>query len=107
MEELGCITKLRRTAQDFCQEKQQEWMTVADVPATLAGYAGSLGLDIDLFESCLASDDARLEAESGNVVAALYGVPGAPVFLFNNGQGEQGSITFEQFQTIIESISGS
>jgi protein-disulfide isomerase len=87
-------------------ENQEEWTAAADVPATLVGYASDLGLDAGQFESCLASDDARLEARSGNVVAALYGVPGAPVFLFNNGQGEQGPITFEEFQTIIDSISG-
>jgi protein-disulfide isomerase len=87
-------------------ESQAEWTVANDVPATLAGYADDLGLDAAQFESCLASDEARLEAQSGNVVAALYGVPGTPVFLFNNGQGEQGSISFEQFQAIIESISG-
>jgi protein-disulfide isomerase len=38
------------------------------------------------------------------VVAAIYGVPGAPVFLYNNGQGAQGSPTFEEFQTTIDSI---
>jgi protein-disulfide isomerase len=87
-------------------ENQEAWTTATDVDSTLVEYAGSLGLDEALFESCLVSDEARLEAQSGNVLAALYGVPGAPVFLFNNGQGEQGSITFEEFQTIIESIAG-
>jgi protein-disulfide isomerase len=38
------------------------------------------------------------------VVAALYGVPSAPVFLFNNGQGQPGSPTFEEFQAIIDPI---
>ena len=42
--------------------------------------------------------------QAGNVVAALYGVPKAPVFLFNNGQGQQGSPSFEEFKTVIDSI---
>jgi hypothetical protein len=68
------------------------------------GYAESLGLDGAKFEQCLASESAALRVQAGNVVAALYGVPGAPVFLFNNGQGQQGSPTFEEFKAIIDSI---
>ncbi|MBN1659247.1 MAG: thioredoxin domain-containing protein [Anaerolineae bacterium] len=90
----------------FLFENQEAWTAATDVDSTLVEYAGSLGLDQAQFESCLTSDEARLEARSGNVVAALYGVPGSPVFLFNNGQGEQGSVSFEDFQTIIESITG-
>jgi hypothetical protein len=42
--------------------------------------------------------------QSGNVLGALYGVPGAPVFLFSNGTAQQGSPTIEEFSDTIESI---
>jgi protein-disulfide isomerase len=84
---------------------EQESWTVADEPGALfAGYAESLGLDADVFEACLESETAQLRAMAGSVVGAIYGVPGAPVFLFNNGQGQEGSPTVEEFQTVIESI---
>jgi hypothetical protein len=34
----------------------------------------------------------------------MYNVPSAPVFLFNNGEGQQGSPSFEEFQSTIDSI---
>jgi predicted DsbA family dithiol-disulfide isomerase len=61
-------------------------------------------LDLDQFEECLESERAALRVQAGNVVAALYGVPGAPVFLFNNGQGQQGSPSLDEFKAIIDSI---
>jgi protein-disulfide isomerase len=84
---------------------EQEAWTASSEPRTLfAGYAQSLGLDAAEFETCLDSEWARLRVEEGSVIAAIYGVPGAPVFLFNNGEGQQGSPTFEEFQTTIDSI---
>jgi predicted DsbA family dithiol-disulfide isomerase len=67
-------------------------------------YAESLDLDGTEFETCLDSDWAALRVQAGSVVAALYGVPGAPIYLFNNGQALQGSPTFEEFQAQIDSI---
>lgn len=85
-------------------EQQATW-TAADDPTPLfVDDAGALDLDTAQFEGCLDSDPASLRVQAGSVVAALYGVPGAPVFLFNNGQGQQGSPSLEEFETIIDSI---
>jgi protein-disulfide isomerase len=86
--------------------EQESWVGADDVPAALAGIADELALDVDVFEACQDSGEARIEAQSDKIVALIYGVPGAPVFLFNNGQGEQGSPAFEQFQSILDSIVG-
>lgn len=83
---------------------QDTWISSAEPEAVFSGYAGSLGLDVSAFESCLESDWATLRVQAGAVVGTLYGVPGAPVFLFNNGQGQQGSPTFEEFAATIDSI---
>lgn len=85
-------------------EQQEEWLGAAEPRSLFLDYAGSLGLDAGEFETCLDSESARLRVLAGNVVGALYGVPGAPVFLFNNGQGLQGAPTLEEFQSIIDSI---
>jgi protein-disulfide isomerase len=85
-------------------EDQQEWLTAADPALQMEDYASALNLDVGAFDTCLGSDQTALHVMAGKVVAALYGVPGAPVFLFNNGQGQQGSPSFEEFQSIIDSI---
>jgi protein-disulfide isomerase len=85
-------------------KEQATWTAASDRQPLFVGYAGDLGLDTAEFETCLGSEWATLRVEAGSVVASLYGVPGAPVFLFNNGQGQQGSPTFEEFKTTIDSI---
>lgn len=86
--------------------QQDKWVQAAEPRPLFLSYAQTLGLDTAQFETCLDSDWARMRVQAGNVVAAIYGVPGAPVFLFNNGQGKQGSLTFDEFKTIIDSIIG-
>jgi protein-disulfide isomerase len=85
-------------------KEQATWTLASDRQSLFVGYAGDLGLDTTEFETCLGSEWAALRVEAGSVVASLYGVPGAPVFLFNNGQGQQGSPSFEEFKTTIDSI---
>lgn len=86
-------------------EEQAAWSGSDDPQALFVDYADALGLDSDAFQECLDSEWAALRVQAGSVLASLYGVPpGAPVFLFNNGQGAEGSPTFEEFQAIIESI---
>jgi protein-disulfide isomerase len=85
-------------------EQQATWTAADDPTALFVDAAGALDLDTAQFEECLDSEWASLRVQAGSVVAALYGVPGAPVFLFNNGQGQQGSPSLEEFQTIIDSI---
>jgi protein-disulfide isomerase len=83
---------------------QAKWTQAADPNPLFAEYAGTLGLDKAKFEECLGSQWATMQAQTGNVVAALYGIPGAPTFLFNNRTGKEGSPTFEEFKTVIDSI---
>jgi protein-disulfide isomerase len=85
-------------------DEQEVWLEAADRASQFTGYAESLGLDIGQFEDCLGSDWAKMRVESGNVIGALYGVPGAPVFLFNDGSAEQGSPTLDRFREILDSI---
>jgi protein-disulfide isomerase len=85
-------------------EDQDSWMAASEPGDLFAEYAGTLDLDTASFEECLDSEWAALRVQAGSVVGALYGVPGAPVFLFNNGQGQEGSPSFDEFKTVIDSI---
>jgi protein-disulfide isomerase len=86
-------------------EEQAAWSGSGDPQSLFVDYAEVLELDTNTFQECLDSEWAALRVQAGSVLASLYGVPpGGPVFLFNNGQGAEGSPTFEEFQTIIESI---
>jgi protein-disulfide isomerase len=85
-------------------QEQASWSSATDSSSLFVGYAEALGLDTTDFQICLDSDWAKLRVEEGSIVAAIYGVPSAPVFLFNNGQGTQGSPSLEEFQTTIDSI---
>jgi protein-disulfide isomerase len=85
-------------------EEQTAWVENDDRAELFKTYAEDLGLEPADFGVCLVSDWAVERVESGAVVAALVNAPSAPVYLFNNGQGTQGSPPFEEFETIIESI---
>jgi len=84
--------------------EQASWVQAAAPRELFGSYAAALELDAAAFETCLDSDWARLRVQAGKVVGRIYGVPGAPVFLFNNGQGQQGSPTFDEFKTILDGI---
>jgi protein-disulfide isomerase len=84
--------------------EQEAWVEAAEPRSLFAGYAESLSLDAAAFETCLDSEWAALRVEAGSVVAALYGVPSAPIYLFNNGEALQDAPALEEFQTMIDSI---
>lgn len=85
-------------------EHQGEWLDASEPVSLFTGYAEAADLDAADFAECLDSERAALRVESGPVVGSLYGVPAAPAFLFNNGQGQEGSPSFEEFEAVIESI---
>jgi protein-disulfide isomerase len=85
-------------------EEQDTWTAAAEPQPLFASYAESLNLDVDEIETCMNSEEAALRVQAGNVVAALYGVPGAPIFLFNNGSSQDGSPTLEEFKATLDPI---
>jgi protein-disulfide isomerase len=83
--------------------EQDTWLGASDPRVEFEGYAESLGLDATEFAECLESDWAKLRVQSGNVLASLYGIPGAPIFLFSTGTSLEGSPSFEEMESMIES----
>jgi predicted DsbA family dithiol-disulfide isomerase len=88
---------------DSLLSEQDTWLGASDPGVEFEGYAESLGLDATEFAECLESDRAKLRVQSGNVLASLYGIPGAPIFLFSTGTSLEGSPTFEEMESMIES----
>lgn len=84
--------------------QQKAWTAEDDPRSLFVGYAQDLGLDPEQFEECLDSDWATLRVLTGNALAAIYGVPGAPVYLFNSGDSLEGAASLTDFQTIIDSM---
>jgi protein-disulfide isomerase len=91
---------------DLLFENQDEWMAAADMQATLEEYATSLDLNGDQFAECLTSSAAQVRAQAGTVVGALIGVPEAPIYVFSSGQSLPASSTFEDFQSVLDSMIG-
>jgi protein-disulfide isomerase len=95
---------------DLLFAEQESWtqgeggQAASDRRDLFISYAESLGLDSAKFEQCLDSESAALRVQAGDVVAALYGVGAAPVFLFNDGQGPRLPSTFDEFKAIIDAI---
>ncbi len=85
-------------------DDQETWTQAAEPRPLFVGYAESLDLDTEQFDTCLDSEWAALRVEAGGIVGTLYGIPDGPVFLFNNGSAQQGSPTFEQFKEVIDAI---
>jgi len=85
-------------------EEQSAWLEESDAEPLFANYAQSEGLDVEQFKECLDSEEAKLRVQAGSVLGALYGVPGAPVYLFNDGTAKEGSPSLEEFETTIEGI---
>jgi len=85
-------------------EEQDKWTQAADPQPLFTSYAQGLGLDTAKFEQCLSSPETTVAVQGGNVVAMMYGAPGAQTYLFPNGQSLSGSPTFEEFKAIIDAI---
>ncbi len=69
----------------------------------LVSFASTLSLDLDRFRDCLES--AKYSAEINNDIAdgRRYGVTAVPTF-FVNGWKFKGSMTFDQWQSIIDGL---
>jgi protein-disulfide isomerase len=89
---------------DLLFEEQEAWTESDDPESLFISYAESLDLEAGEFGECLDSDWAKLRVQAGGVVGSLYGVPGAPVYLFNNGEALEGAVSLDEFKQILESM---
>lgn len=80
-----------------------EWESSSEIDQLLAVYATEIGLDIDKFESCTASDKklAEIQGDMDDGIAA--GVSATPTF-FINGEKVVGAQPYSVFSSILDSL---
>lgn len=82
-----------------------EW-SVSDPSAAFASYAESIGIDVDAFATCLASDAFSAEVDADLASGRQRGITGTPAFLIN-GQLVSGAQPISVFnQAIAQAASG-
>ena len=64
-------------------------------------YAEEVGLDIDLFRSCVENEVHQQEVQKDLADGIMHDIAGTPVWFFN-GLKVEGSLPFEAFQFLIE-----
>jgi protein-disulfide isomerase len=82
-------------------ERVEEWSQSEDVLATILGYADELGLDGDVYTTCLEEGAVVERIREDYEIAVQEGVNATPTF-FVNGTLIRGAVPFEDFQKVIE-----
>ena len=63
----------------FANQMQWQWdVSKVDFPAVLSGYAASIGLNVNLFNSCVASNKYAAAIQQDILEGTSYGVMGTP-----------------------------
>ena len=83
---------------------QKEWSTAADPGAALARYARELGVPMDAFSACTASDQVAPLLLQDVIFAASSRVNGTPAFIINNEQTVMGLKSFEEWKALLEQM---
>lgn len=86
---------------DLLFKNRETWANKQDASTDIAGYAKSLGLDLEKFNSCLDSGKYTQAVKDDMVLGQSVGVQGTPSF-FINGKRLVGAQPFESFKAIIE-----
>lgn len=88
---------------DLLFQNFDEWTTVteAQLPDTLTGYAGDLGMNTEEFNTCLTSNKHEEKVKKDAAAGQAAGASGTPTF-FINGKPLVGAYPYETFKTVIE-----
>jgi len=82
-------------------DRVEEWSASEELLETLMGYADELGIDTDVFYTCLQEGSTIDRIREDYQIGMQDGVSGTPTF-FVNGTLVRGAVPFEEFQTVIE-----
>ncbi len=88
---------------------QSEWANSTDTAGFFGGLAEQLGLDMDAFNSCVASGEKTAMVDAGVAEATAHGFTGTPSFRFvSRATGERydliGAQPYEQFAGYIDAM---
>ncbi len=86
---------------DILYEKQNEWAGKSDAEEKFAGYATSLGLDVEKFKQDMKSNDTKKKIEDDFDGGLRSGMPqGTPTFFFQDKRINTPR-TYEEFEKLI------
>ena len=80
--------------------RQDKWKREPDIPTTLRGYAGEMGLDTTAFAACAASRTHQQRLDAAEDDARLKGVRGTPAF-FVNGKAYFGAQDWDWMNAVL------
>jgi protein-disulfide isomerase len=83
---------------------QKEWTTAADPGAALSRYARELGVPMEAFTACTATDRVAPLLLQDVIFAASSRVNGTPAFIINNEQTVMGLKSFEEWKTLLDQM---
>ena len=84
-------------------EKQKAWSGQAGAADLFADYAAEIGLDREVFATCLKNHDFEDAVQADIQEAMDLGINGAPAFLIN-GHLVSGALPFEVFEQAVEGL---
>jgi protein-disulfide isomerase len=82
-------------------DRVEEWSASEDLLDTVVGYADELGVDTDVYYTCLQEGATIERIREDYLIGVQEGVNATPTF-FVNGTLVRGAVPFEDFQTVIE-----
>ena len=87
---------------DFLYNEITEWYMVSDRQHVFEAQASSMGINLESFRKCIASEQAKEKVIAEQRTASdEYGVLGTPTFIVN-GDKVTGKQTFEEMKLLIE-----
>ncbi len=85
-------------------ERQSEWKPVSEPEPILEGIAEELGLDMEVYRTCMSSDEFRWRVLAHSLLARQIGVRGTPTFVIVGYAPFSGALPLELFEQIIDTV---
>jgi protein-disulfide isomerase len=83
---------------------QPDWKGDSDPEAVVRGWVSELGIDMDVFDTCLAGDERMDRVAAATLLAQQIGVRGTPTFVIIGYPPLQGARPLEMFQDILTRV---
>ncbi len=85
-------------------ERQPEWKPASEPEPILEGIAEELGLDMEVYRTCMSSDEFLWRVQAHSSLARQIGVRGTPTFVVVGYAPFAGALPLELFEQIIDTV---
>ncbi len=84
--------------------RQPEWKRASEPEPILEGIAEELGLDMEVYRTCMSSHEFLWRVQAHSVLARQLGVRGTPTFVVVGYAPFSGALPLELFEEIIDTV---